>query len=676
MFSRALALFVISTSINSFADAPSAKPSLNWPGWRGDGSGISSQFPTNSAVSLSGEISWRKIWETEVEGRGVSSPISISGKVIVTTASEAPNRNLATWSIRSVLAALILPMGFLSARILLLRFVQGTGDTINKRWVSASLCIPLLFAASELFVNSDQAIAKEFIKGSAARIWAVSGLATAAALATSILLAPAGSVTWRVSALAGAIWAVALCLHNPDNCNWESWPTRWVELSIATAGVFIGLLLSAPRTARVAAVSGFIGAMLLSGLAIYWHLVMDFGNALFRIRFASGLLASSVACVISYTWAKRRQQTFAPVTTSPMLRVIVGLLVAISAVHFLAANALLPWFGLQRKTVCLDEHTGLRLWTHSFPAAEPERIVPATSHATPTPVSDGSRVVSYFGPAGLVCIDLSGREVWRHNRLPFRTDFGAATSPILHNGTVILVSDSFAGSYIVGIEVTSGRELWRTTRPINLDSYGTPILAKWRDRPAVFVAGAGTIACYDAAAGTELWLGSLGRPTNHSDAIVIQSPLLVEDTILVGGDYRAQKLSSFQMPSADHGGKPSELWRTQKHVLGFASPISVSNLVFTIDNRGTISCIASLTGELIWQERIPGSYSASPILLLGRVLLLSEQGQITEILPTNEFKRISSVAIGTRTVGSPAVSNGQLLVRTPDGVAAFKRENN
>jgi hypothetical protein len=95
-------------------------------------------------------------------------------------------------------------------------------------------------------------------------------------------------------------------------------------------------------------------------------------------------------------------------------------------------------------TIAYNRLDGKEAWRRDSTAKQIEAYFKAEgSPAASTPATDGQRVVSYFGSCGLICNDLSGKELWRFELPPAVTsgDFGSGVSPIIVDNTVVLVRD-------------------------------------------------------------------------------------------------------------------------------------------------------------------------------------------------------------------------------------------
>jgi outer membrane protein assembly factor BamB len=83
-----------------------------------------------------------------------------------------------------------------------------------------------------------------------------------------------------------------------------------------------------------------------------------------------------------------------------------------------------------------------------------------------------------------------------------------------------------------------------------------------------------------------------------------------------------------------------------------------------VSDNGIVSCLDAKTGKENWRQRLPGNYSASPILADGRIYFTSEEGETTVIAPGKEFRRLTANKLDGRFFASIAVSSGALFLRS------------
>ena len=67
---------------------------------------------------------------------------------------------------------------------------------------------------------------------------------------------------------------------------------------------------------------------------------------------------------------------------------------------------------------------------------------------------------------------------------------------------------------------------------------------------------------------------------------------------------------------------------------------------------------------MLWQQRLGGNYSASPVFADGRVYVLSEEGTTTVFAPGRIFRRLAINRLDGTTLASIAISNGSLFIRS------------
>src|SRR6266542_3589784 len=92
----------------------------------------------------------------------------------------------------------------------------------------------------------------------------------------------------------------------------------------------------------------------------------------------------------------------------------------------------------RRTLLCFDRADGKRLWQQGPTYPEKELTHETNPQSSSSPVTDGERVIAWFGSAGLFCYDKSGRELWHRDLGPQRHIWGSGSSPVLHGNLCVL----------------------------------------------------------------------------------------------------------------------------------------------------------------------------------------------------------------------------------------------
>ena len=331
---------------------------------------------------------------------------------------------------------------------------------------------------------------------------------------------------------------------------------------------------------------------------------------------------------------------------------------------------------------CFELETGKVLWTHVAHRGEPKvPRHPKSTYASETPTTDGERLYALFGDVGLYCYDFGGKQLWAHEIEARKTfyDYGAAASPVVHDGQVILVYDNQEQSYIAGFDAKTGQRRWRTERD-EARSWATPFVWKNDLRTEIVVTGKRKNRSYDLA-GKVLWEFD-GRMSN----LVIPSPFAAHGLLFIASGYigDAHRPVYALTPGAAGDITPGDDPATNPHIAWYqptASPYNPSPIVYgdyyyTLYDRGFVTCHEARTGREVYGKqrlRPRASFTASPWAYNGKLFLLSEDGDTYVLEAGPEFKLLQINALDELCLSSPAVSQGKLLIRTASKLYCLAR---
>jgi outer membrane protein assembly factor BamB len=295
--------------------------------------------------------------------------------------------------------------------------------------------------------------------------------------------------------------------------------------------------------------------------------------------------------------------------------------------------------------------------------------------ASPSPVTDGERVIVHFGNGDLAAYTFDGELLWKRNLQDdhgtYTIWWGHANSPVIHEDLVVSVcmQDSISDldgkpseSYVIAHDKRTGNQVWKTLRMTpataeECDSYITPVFVKNAGRVEMIVVGGDTIDAYDPATGKQVWqLNGLSKsriitgPTVHNG--------MVYATRGMRGDlYAVRAGGSGTLPST------AIVWKTGKGTPDTCCPVIRNGLIFFVSDDGIARCLDAATGEEKWAERLHGDHKASPITAENRVYFLDRKGKCTVVAATGQFHKLAENVIDDEMLASPAVSDGRLFLR-------------
>jgi len=326
---------------------------------------------------------------------------------------------------------------------------------------------------------------------------------------------------------------------------------------------------------------------------------------------------------------------------------------------------------------CFDKRNGNLLWEQLVHKGIPvtERHT-KSSHANPTPATDGNYVVVFFGSEGLYCYDFEGKLVWvknfgRMNAGPYDTpdvEWGYASSPIIHENRVIVQCDIVGGEgFLASLDLETGEELWRTPRE-DVATWSSPnFLNKYGQRQIV-VNGFTQIGGYDFDTGEELW-----QLSNGGDAPV-PTPFFAHGLIYIHGSHgRHQPIFAIR-PEArgditlDKDSTTNEyiVWSIKRGAAYMPTNLVYGDYLYNLRMNGNLTCFNARTGEVIYKERIPEAMgiTSSGVASNGKLYYSLEQGDVVVVKAGPEFEILARNPMDDLLMASPAISEGMIFFRT------------
>lgn len=333
------------------------------------------------------------------------------------------------------------------------------------------------------------------------------------------------------------------------------------------------------------------------------------------------------------------------------------------------------------KVYCLDRKTGAILWERTAHEGNPKtKKHPKSSQANATPATDGTHVVVSFASEGVFAYDFSGKQLWKLDLGSndagwfFDPDFqwGAASSPVIHKGRVILQWDRQKDSFIASYDIKTGKEIWRTARK-EIPTWGTPTIYEGEPRAEIITNGTKAIRGYDPATGKELW--TLGP----NSEITATTPVIADGLVIVANGYPpVQPIYAIKPGGSGDltlgAGKTTSdhiAWSTSRGGVYMPTPLAYQGILYLLSNNGILTAYRAKTGERIYQQRLGGSYSASPVAADGRLYLANEDGGVLVAKAGETYELLATNAVGEVMMATPAIVPGALIIRAQKHVFAF-----
>ena len=321
-----------------------------------------------------------------------------------------------------------------------------------------------------------------------------------------------------------------------------------------------------------------------------------------------------------------------------------------------------------RYVLCLGVQTGEERWSREF-TSESHKIHTRNTFASATPAVDADHVyVAWSTPekTSFIAFDHEGEIKWDLDLGPFASRHGFGTSPIVFRDLVILSlqqrkpdrdGPSTASSSIVAVDRKSGEIRWQTERLSEVVSYAVPCIytPPTGDPELICMSTAHGIFSLDPESGEENWA------IDVFDKRTVSSPIVVDGLILgttgsgAGGNY---------VVAVQPEPSPELAYEIRRQAPYVPCPVAKDGLLYLWSDKGIVTCVRAATGEQIWQQRVGGNYSGSPIIAGDHLYCIDEDGVVVVLAAAEEFKLLGKNPLGEGSRSTPAVADHRLYLRT------------
>lgn len=325
--------------------------------------------------------------------------------------------------------------------------------------------------------------------------------------------------------------------------------------------------------------------------------------------------------------------------------------------------------GVSCRVICINRKDGSIAWSKEVHRQKPGPMRKQNSYATPTPVTDGKLVYSVFYDGTVIAVDFSGNIVWKNNEVRFFSLHGLGASPILANGQIIMPFDGssreetqvgwkvpWEKAVILSLDADDGSVRWKGSRGKSRVGHVTPILVD--DDKQLISAGGDRVQGFDPNTGERIWsIYSQGEG-------VTPSPVVGDGLLYTSSGFEAPTLRAVRLGGKGEVTNSHIAWEQKNGVAALASLLYVKPYLYSISRDNILHCLDAATGDIVWRERLTGTYSASPIYADGRIYILSAEGETLVLRPGAKYDEIARNDISDTCNASMAISQGNFYIRS------------
>jgi outer membrane protein assembly factor BamB len=359
----------------------------------------------------------------------------------------------------------------------------------------------------------------------------------------------------------------------------------------------------------------------------------------------------------------------------------------------------------RRTVMCFDRRDGKLLWQSGITWSERDPTNGQNPYCSPSPVTDGQRVIAYFGSPGLYCYDFAGKELWHRETGKVDSWQGSGSSPILYENLCILNAGPGTHAALIAVDKRTGEVVWQVAPPKVpggaapgapppahngfdgammsadptgeggfLGSWATPLIAHVDERDELIVVHPLQVAGYEPLTGKQIW-----RCTGLPDQ-AFASPAVGEGVLVTTGHRMAgggTRVTAIKLGGSGDITGTNRLWQTDLPKECVGSGIITAGHVFLVTQFGSVVCVDLTTGKKVWEKRLSGQGTlggswSSIVLLDDKLLIPNHSGEVFILAAAPRFEWLGINWAGEETTcASPAIADGELFLRTYKALWCF-----
>ncbi len=341
----------------------------------------------------------------------------------------------------------------------------------------------------------------------------------------------------------------------------------------------------------------------------------------------------------------------------------------------------------ERLVMCFNRNDGQLIWKKGviYTADEPTWKRPRNPYCSGSPVTDGTYVYATFASAGVFCFDLDGNQIWKRDLGFQHHEFGNGVSPMLYENLLILYHgpNESEKSVLYAMDKKTGDTVWKVDDPNfkagkdrednfrgnangSVASFSTPAIIQVNGRDELVTAYPKWIVGLDPSSGKEYWRSGGINP------LVYCSPVFFEGNVIMLGGYGGPALA-VKCGGSGNVTDSHMLWRSKAKSDRLSTGVIKGNYHYSCDRSGLATCLDLKTGKRIWRERARGkgkdtAFWGSSVLAGDLIYTVNKSGDGIIFKASPEFELVSANPLGEPSNSTPALSNGQIFIRTHEAL--------
>jgi outer membrane protein assembly factor BamB len=337
--------------------------------------------------------------------------------------------------------------------------------------------------------------------------------------------------------------------------------------------------------------------------------------------------------------------------------------------------------------ICVDRLSGKIVWENKV--SDGIKRDDRSNFSSPSPATDGTRVVFLYGNGVVSAFDLNGKLQWSRN---LEEDFGAfayqwtySASPLIFEGKLYIQvlqrnepvherGKPNGESFILCADPATGKTLWKHVRQTEAqaesrEAFSTPIPHQIDGKWQILIVGGDMVSGHNPDTGAELWRWGTWNPTRIGHWRLVPSPVAGAGVVLACAPKKAPVYAV--KPGNGTLDEKALAWASTERAItsDVPTPAFYDGDFFVLSDVAKALSRVAPDGSIKWSIETPGKikYEASPTACDGKIYIVNFTGEVV-VVSAADGKILHQAPFGTpedKQIRSAIVpTHGQLLLRT------------
>ena len=241
---------------------------------------------------------------------------------------------------------------------------------------------------------------------------------------------------------------------------------------------------------------------------------------------------------------------------------------------------------------------------------------------------------------------------------------------------------SAGASFVIAVDRKTGVDRWKLPRRSSQSAYTTPCIRRTSagQTEIILASTAHGVTGVDVRTGKVNWeLDKVPRErvdaatgTTNRELGALFRERCVASPIVAGGLVFASegrgssgvRVVAVRPGASDSSAPPALIYEITKAAPLVPMPLASQGRLYLWADNGTVTCARLATGDVLWREKVGGSFYSSPVCVNGRLYCVAKNGEVVVLADADTFELLGRTPLGEKCFATPAVVDGTMYLRT------------